>query len=227
MAVLCVVVCYSADELREFRDTIVSMLDTYSYERSILRTATALLNADKYMQIERLAAKHASAFSTRADYCEHCHLPLSDGSITLRITIFDCQHAFHDTCLKQHSTACPLCQHSQSGSKSKAAASSRKDAGGKNNADGRNESSSNTLRDESKEESGEQPSHNGDRPRDEEKTNKVQTKRKSLHTHTHTHTHTQKSTINTSASQLRVALTVFVSLSLSLCPLDLLRCTDQ
>ena len=126
--------CVTADELREFRDTIVSMLDTYSYERSILQTATALLNADKYMQIERLAAKHASAFSTRADYCEACHLPLSDGSLTLRITIFDCQHAFHDSCLRHHTTTCPLCQSQQAHSGGKKP--QRKDAAGRHSADG-------------------------------------------------------------------------------------------
>ena len=115
--VLCCCAC-AADELREFRDTIVSMLDTYSYERSILQTATSLLAADKYMQIERLAAKHASAFTARADYCEACHLPLSDGSLTLGVTLFDCQHAFHDSCLRRAAhTHCPLCQQQAVGGK--------------------------------------------------------------------------------------------------------------
>ena len=101
---------HQADELRDFRDTIVSMLDTYSYEQSILHTATQLINADKYWQIAQLAAKHASAFAPRSDFCDHCHLPLADASITLKITLFDCQHAFHDSCLKGKTEHCPLCQ---------------------------------------------------------------------------------------------------------------------
>ena len=167
---------HQADELREFRDTIVSMLDTYSYERSILQTATALLNADKYMQIERLAAKHASAFTARADYCEACHLPLADGSITLRITVFDCQHAFHDSCLRQHTTACPLCQQQNNHSGKKP----RKDATNRSNTDGQqsepfshtdnNSSNSSNSQDGSEA----QHSSNADGHRDEgEKTSKV------------------------------------------------------
>ena len=101
---------HQADELRDFRDTIVSMLDTYSYEQSILHTATALINADKYWQIAQLAAKHASAFAPRSDFCEHCHLPLADASIAINIILMDCGHAFHDTCLKKHADHCPLCQ---------------------------------------------------------------------------------------------------------------------
>ena len=101
---------HQADELRDFRDTIVSMLDTYSYEQSILHTATQLINADKYFQIAQLAAKHASAFAPRSDFCDHCHLPLVDASIALNITLFDCGHAFHDTCLKKQADHCPLCQ---------------------------------------------------------------------------------------------------------------------
>ena len=101
---------HQADELRDFRDTIVSMLDTYSYEQSILHTATALINADKYWQIAQLAAKHASAFAPRTDGCDSCRQPLADATVALKITLFDCQHAFHDTCLKKQAEHCPLCQ---------------------------------------------------------------------------------------------------------------------
>ena len=116
---------HQADELRDFRDTIVSMLDTYSYEQSILRTATQLMNADKFWQVKQLCIKQASAFCPRSDYCDLCHLPLSDGSLTLRIRLFDCGHTVHDACLKKQTAPhCPLChqQQQQTGRKSAAEA---------------------------------------------------------------------------------------------------------
>jgi len=172
-----------ADELREFRDTIVSMLDTYSYERSILQTATALLNADKYMQIERLAAKHASAFSTRADYCEACHLPLSDGSITLRITLFDCQHAFHDSCLRNNTHACPLCQSQQQQASGGGRSKSRRDNSGRASAipdgqQGNEHSTAHEAHDDGGEAAQQQPAQQPSR--EEDRPNKVTTM-KDLH----------------------------------------------
>ena len=176
----CPAVLCAADELREFRDTIVSMLDTYSYERSILQTATALLNADKYMQIERLAAKHASAFSARADYCEACHLPLSDGSITLRITIFDCQHAFHDSCLRPNTTSCPLCQQqTQSGGKKQ-----RKDTPNRPITDGQHSGAADSsTQHDSKEDNGEttQHSNDADKRKEDDTTSKVATQQPARH----------------------------------------------
>ena len=135
------------------------MLDTYSYERSILQTATSLLAADKYMQIERLAAKHASAFTARADYCEACHLPLSDGSLTLGVTLFDCQHAFHDSCLRRAAhTHCPLCQqqHTQAVNGKKRKGETRD---GKATADGVNGSEHSETKEDNRDEAEQAEGH--------------------------------------------------------------------
>jgi hypothetical protein len=88
---------HQSDSLREFRDTIQGLLDTYSYEQSILTTANALLSSDKFHSVEVLQRRKAAAFQPVSDCCGICARPMSDTAFVAKFMLFDCGHIFHDS----------------------------------------------------------------------------------------------------------------------------------
>lgn len=115
---------HAHDELREFRETIQGMFETYSYEQSILRTANNLMATDKYESMRALQRKKAHAFTPRSQVCSSCLRDwneenhnkantsasnASSAAFGLKLILFDCSHVFHDTCLGRLGTKCPIC----------------------------------------------------------------------------------------------------------------------
>jgi len=105
---------HQADSLREFRDTIQGLLDTYSYEQSILTTANALLSSDKFHSVEMLQRRKAAALQPISDSCGICSRPMSDTQFVAKFILFDCGHIFHDACLGRQADRCMLCQRESS-----------------------------------------------------------------------------------------------------------------
>lgn len=108
---------HQSDSLREFRETIQGLLDTYAYEQSILATANNLLSSDKFHSIEVLQRKKAHAFQPRSDACGICTRTISDGQFVSKFIIFDCGHMFHEFCLGKQADSCMLCQRDTAGKK--------------------------------------------------------------------------------------------------------------
>jgi len=110
---------HADDNLRDFRETIQGLLDTHSYEASILRTANKLLASDNYHSLVQLHQRKAKAMLPSVDACGCCGRPILDhsgsGSVSGpgRFTLFDCGHIFDEDCLRvgrgSHAI-CMLCQ---------------------------------------------------------------------------------------------------------------------
>ena len=121
---------HSRAEFSEFRETIVSMLGTYSYDNRILHTANSLMAADIFRQVHKLHSGYAQAVSpSRSSHvCAACntslvtHLPGNRVAIlgggggggkkggsssssgtgqNSSLVLFGCGHTYHDSCLER------------------------------------------------------------------------------------------------------------------------------
>ena len=88
---------HQSDSLREFRETIQGLLDTYIYEESILTTANNLLSSDKFHSVEMLHRKKSAAFKPRDSACGICSRNMADPTFQAKLLVFECGHMFHDT----------------------------------------------------------------------------------------------------------------------------------
>lgn len=101
---------HEGDEFKDFRDTIMGMLDTYNYEQNILETANRLLASDLYRSISSMHKRQSRAFVARQATCGTCSNPLHDQTLS-SLVLFDCGHSFHENCLgRGRGTVCPICQ---------------------------------------------------------------------------------------------------------------------
>jgi len=99
------------DTIQEFRETIQGMLDTYSYEASILKTANNLLNGDMYRSLYSHHKRRTRAFTPRSNSCGVCMRQLSDFGMSPQLYLFDCGHTFHESCFSknQSHSHCLIC----------------------------------------------------------------------------------------------------------------------
>lgn len=88
---------HQSDSLREFRETIQGLLDTYIYEESILTTANNLLSSDKFHSVEMLHRKKSAAFKPRDSACGICSRNMADPTFQAKLLVFECGHMFHET----------------------------------------------------------------------------------------------------------------------------------
>ncbi|KAK8940505.1 hypothetical protein KSP39_PZI009727 [Platanthera zijinensis] len=106
-------------EFGDFKMTILKMLGSYNYERRILDTAKSLLEDDTFYTMSVLKNGALHAFAPRNLICCICGLPLTKGSSSSGIRVFNCGHAVHLHCEsgenEPYSTnsavGCPICQH--------------------------------------------------------------------------------------------------------------------
>ena len=111
-------------EFREFRETILGILDTYGYEQNILFTANHLIEKDMYNHVKQLHRGLSRAFAPKSHRCMTCSAPLpavpmsnnaqqrarGGGAHNLMCVAFGCGHSFHETCLGAGDESCPLCE---------------------------------------------------------------------------------------------------------------------
>ncbi|KAK8969694.1 hypothetical protein KSP40_PGU002021 [Platanthera guangdongensis] len=106
-------------EFGDFKMIILKMLGSYNYERRILDTAKSLLEDDTFYTMSVLKYGALHAFAPRNLICCICGLPLTKGSSSSGIRVFNCGHAVHLHCEsgenEPYSTnsavGCPICQH--------------------------------------------------------------------------------------------------------------------
>ncbi|KAG0474550.1 hypothetical protein HPP92_014236 [Vanilla planifolia] len=105
-------------EFGDFKMTILKMLGTYNYERRILDAAKSLIEDDTFYTMGVLKKGASHALAPQNLICCFCGLPLTKGSSSLGIRIFNCGHATHLHCecedndqSSPHTAfGCPVCQ---------------------------------------------------------------------------------------------------------------------
>ncbi|EFA85394.1 RING zinc finger-containing protein [Heterostelium album PN500] len=114
---------HGSDEFGDFKSIISGMLDTCTFETSILNTANQLIQRDMYTTTSEYIERRSRAYSPAAARCLMCNRPLKEfnGQIhdvtpTDSVIIFQCGHSLHSTCLGKH-TACPHCSSSKTKTK--------------------------------------------------------------------------------------------------------------
>ncbi|MGH0128296.1 UNVERIFIED_CONTAM: hypothetical protein FKN15_001270 [Acipenser sinensis] len=92
---------YGRGKLSEIQGLILGMLETFSYEQTLLETTTSLLNHDLHWSLSHLRAAVSKGLHPRLDHCSIClqhyrrKLEADD-----EIIIFSCGHLYHCQCLQ-------------------------------------------------------------------------------------------------------------------------------
>lgn len=105
------------DTFGDFRFVILGMLETYTFEQTILQTASRLVEKDKWMGAKDLNRKRRKGIRPRSWFCLICKASLMGNSALKRNNpsgnlIFYCGHQYHKECLpisEHKKPICPLC----------------------------------------------------------------------------------------------------------------------
>uniref|UniRef100_A0A3B4FP28 VPS8 subunit of CORVET complex n=1 Tax=Pundamilia nyererei TaxID=303518 RepID=A0A3B4FP28_9CICH len=93
---------YGKGKLAEIQGLILGMLDTFTYEQTLLETTTNLLNYDLHWSLAHLRAAVTRGLHPRQDCCNIClqqYKRRQDASE--EIIVFSCGHLYHLQCLQQ------------------------------------------------------------------------------------------------------------------------------
>ncbi|KAG1714892.1 Vacuolar protein sorting-associated protein 8 [Nymphon striatum] len=91
---------YSGGKLGEIRDMIMGMLETYSYEQTLLHLTNNLLCSDLHNRLSNLHTIANKGYVSHSNKCSLCHKSfLSAGS---QVIIFRCGHSFHASCIQDN-----------------------------------------------------------------------------------------------------------------------------
>lgn len=85
------------------------LLDNYTYETTLLRISTRLLQGDVHNLLSQRFRQSRKGVPLRATRCSSCNNSLQSGS-NLAITAFQCRHAFHSSCLQEKIKFCIVCK---------------------------------------------------------------------------------------------------------------------
>lgn len=91
---------YGKGKLGEIQGLVLGMLDTFSYEQTLLETTTSLLNQDLHWSLRNLKASVTKALAPKQDHCCIClqqYKKRQEG--TDEILVFSCGHLYHSLCL--------------------------------------------------------------------------------------------------------------------------------
>uniref|UniRef100_UPI00358DF74C vacuolar protein sorting-associated protein 8 homolog isoform X2 n=1 Tax=Myxine glutinosa TaxID=7769 RepID=UPI00358DF74C len=129
---------YSTSKFGEVKDLMLTMLETFNYEKTLLSTTTDLIRHDLHWALSQLRGTAARGLHPRGEACclcgqafRHRHRPTGDR----KLIVFGCGHGYHADCLAgamragsctpgAHLTSIPsmncyLCHASQAGSQRK------------------------------------------------------------------------------------------------------------
>uniref|UniRef100_A0A671W8T2 VPS8 subunit of CORVET complex n=1 Tax=Sparus aurata TaxID=8175 RepID=A0A671W8T2_SPAAU len=102
---VCVCLCdpvYGKGKLAEIQGLILGMLDTFTYEQTLLETTTSLLNHDLHWSLAHLRAAVTRGLHPRQDYCNICLQQYKRRQDSAEeIIVFSCGHLYHVQCLQQ------------------------------------------------------------------------------------------------------------------------------
>jgi hypothetical protein len=88
---------------------LIGLLDNYTYETTLLRISTRLLQGDVHSLLSQRYRQSRKGIALRASRCSSCNRLLQSGR-NPSITAFQCRHAFHSSCLRGEIKQCIRCQ---------------------------------------------------------------------------------------------------------------------
>nr|XP_006819234.1 PREDICTED: vacuolar protein sorting-associated protein 8 homolog [Saccoglossus kowalevskii] len=89
---------YSSGKFGDMKELILGMLDTYNYEKTLLKTTNNLLNHDLHGSLVNLTMAVNKGLAAKDDNCHVCSKPHTDQD-QQSVCIFSCGHAYHTLCL--------------------------------------------------------------------------------------------------------------------------------
>ncbi|KAM9726368.1 vacuolar protein sorting-associated protein 8 homolog isoform 2-T2 [Menidia menidia] len=93
---------YGKGKLAEIQGLILGMLDTFTYEQTLLETTTSLLNHDLHWSLAHLRCAVTRGLHPRQDHCNICLLHYKRRQdAPEEIIVFSCGHLYHLLCLRQ------------------------------------------------------------------------------------------------------------------------------
>ncbi|XP_013857088.1 vacuolar protein sorting-associated protein 8 homolog [Austrofundulus limnaeus] len=93
---------YGRGKLAEIQGLILGMLDTFTYEQTLLETTTSLLNHDLHWSLAHLRSAVTKGLHPRQDYCNICLQQYKRRQdLAEEIIVFSCGHPYHMQCLQQ------------------------------------------------------------------------------------------------------------------------------
>ncbi|KAF7652096.1 hypothetical protein LDENG_00101870 [Lucifuga dentata] len=119
---------YGKGKLAEIQGLILGMLDTFTYEQTLLETTTSLLNHDLHWSLAHLRAAVTRGLHPRQDHCNICLQQYKRRQDSAEeIVVFSCGHLYHFQCLQEKNSgqgctsdqmqrwSCYKCSSNQSG----------------------------------------------------------------------------------------------------------------
>ncbi|CAB3988597.1 vacuolar sorting-associated 8 homolog [Paramuricea clavata] len=108
---------YNSGKFGEIRELIMGMLDTYSYEETLLTTTNHLLASDLHRSLNHMKGLLNHGIKPRQFICQLCHRPIMRGEMAPKhgdLIIFRCRHCCHTECLRNEfgentEWSCPVC----------------------------------------------------------------------------------------------------------------------
>ncbi|XP_022112058.1 vacuolar protein sorting-associated protein 8 homolog isoform X1 [Acanthaster planci] len=95
---------YSTGKFGEIKELILGMLDTYNYEKTLLRTTNSLLAHDLYWSLHNLTQAVNRGLIPRKEVCFICNRNYVKVSEDDTVVVFSCGHTYHTSCL--HTSGC-------------------------------------------------------------------------------------------------------------------------
>ncbi|XP_033629373.1 vacuolar protein sorting-associated protein 8 homolog [Asterias rubens] len=95
---------YSTGKFGEIKELILGMLDTYNYEKTLLRTTNNLLDHDLYWSLNNLTQAVSRGLIPRKESCFICHRNFTKIGEDEAVVVFSCGHTYHTQCL--HTSGC-------------------------------------------------------------------------------------------------------------------------
>ncbi|XP_076019351.1 vacuolar protein sorting-associated protein 8 homolog [Genypterus blacodes] len=93
---------YGKGKLAEIQGLILGMLDTFTYEQTLLETTTSLLNHDLHWSLAHLRAAVTRGLHPRQDHCNICLQQYKRRQASAEeIIVFSCGHLYHFQCLQE------------------------------------------------------------------------------------------------------------------------------
>ncbi|XP_015770659.1 PREDICTED: vacuolar protein sorting-associated protein 8 homolog [Acropora digitifera] len=108
---------YNTGKFGEIKELILGMLDTYSYESTLLKTTNKLLAGDLHSSLSHLKRQSVHGFIPKSFRCAICHrvfIEEFDSGQRDDLIVYRCGHVYHSECMAGTSGAegnwiCLLC----------------------------------------------------------------------------------------------------------------------
>ncbi|XP_022795599.1 vacuolar protein sorting-associated protein 8 homolog [Stylophora pistillata] len=93
---------YSTGKFGEIKELILGMLDTYTYESTLLKTTNKLLSGDLHSSLSHLKNQSNQGMTPKSSRCCICHRLYTDDTANGQrddLLIYRCGHVYHTECM--------------------------------------------------------------------------------------------------------------------------------